>query len=85
MIRNARYERDHQPIDLECGCYTCRNFTRAYVRHLFNANEILALRLGTIHNVFFYLNLMRNVRLSIGQGRFREFKKEFLLKRNVEE
>ena len=55
------------------------------MRHLFNANEVLALRLGTIHNVFFYLNLMRNVRLSIEQGRFREFKKEFLLKRNVEE
>ena len=81
VIRNAQYERDHQPIDPGCGCYTCRNFTRAYVRHLFNANEILALRLGTIHNVFYYLNLMQNVRLSIEQGRFWEFKKEFLGKR----
>ena len=51
------------------------------MRHLFNASEILALRLGTIHNVFFYLNLMRNVRLSIEQGRFKEFKKDFLAKR----
>jgi queuine tRNA-ribosyltransferase len=81
VIRNARYERDHQPIDLECGCHTCGNFSRAYLRHLFNANEILALRLGTIHNVFFYLNLMRNIRLSIEHGRFKEFKKEFLAKR----
>ncbi len=83
VIRNARYERDHQPIDPGCGCYTCGNFTRAYVRHLFNANELLALRLGTIHNVFFYLNLMRNIRESIEQGRFKEFKKEFLANREL--
>lgn len=81
VIRNARYERDHQPIDPGCACYTCKNFTRAYLRHLFNASEISALRLGTIHNVFFYLNLMRSVRASIKQGRFKEFKKEFLAKR----
>ena len=81
VIRNAQYERDKQPIDPACGCYTCRTFTRAYIRHLFNAGELLALRLGTIHNVYFYLNLMKNVRLSIEQGRFREFKKEFLAKR----
>jgi queuine tRNA-ribosyltransferase len=81
VIRNAQYERDRQPIDPECGCYTCRYFSRAYLRHLFNAGEVLALRLGTVHNVFFYLNLMRNVRASIEQGRFKEFKKEFLAKR----
>jgi queuine tRNA-ribosyltransferase len=81
VIRNARYERDQQPIDLQCGCYTCRNFTRAYVRHLFNANEILALRLGTIHNVFFYLDLMRNVRMNIEKGTFREFKRKYLATR----
>jgi len=80
-IRNAQYERDPQPIDSECGCYTCKNFSRAYVRHLFGAGELLALRLGTIHNLFFYLSLMRNVRTSIEQGRFRDFKKEFLAKR----
>jgi queuine tRNA-ribosyltransferase len=81
VIRNAQYERDKRPVDPECRCYTCRNFTRAYLRHLFNAGEVLALRLGTIHNLFFYLDLMRNVRASIEQGRFREFKKEFLVKR----
>ena len=85
VIRNAQYERDKQPIDPECACYTCRNFTRAYLRHLFNAGEVLALRLGTIHNLFFYLDLMRGVRASIGEGRFREFKKEFLSKRNAED
>jgi queuine tRNA-ribosyltransferase len=83
VIRNARHERDKEPIDPGCGCYTCRNFTRAYLRHLFNAGEVLALRLGTIHNLHFYLNLMRDVRASIEQGRFREFKKEFLEKRET--
>ena len=81
VIRNSRYERDKAPIDPECGCYTCRNFSRAYLRHLFNANEVLALSLGTIHNLFFYLNLMKQIRHSLEQGRFREFKKEFLVKR----
>jgi queuine tRNA-ribosyltransferase len=85
VIKNARYERDHAPIDPECGCHTCRNFTRAYLRHLFNANEVLALRLGTIHNLHFYLQLIRNVRVSIEQGKFREFKQAFLRKRNIEE
>lgn len=81
VIRNARYERDRQPIDPACGCYTCRSFTRGYLRHLFNANEVLALRLGTIHNLFFYINFMQMVRASIREGRFGEFKKEFLARR----
>jgi queuine tRNA-ribosyltransferase len=84
VIRNAKYERDPLPIDPECACPTCRNFTRAYLRHLFNANEVLALRLGTVHNVFFYLELMRNVRKSIAEGGFREFKRGFLAKRGEE-
>jgi queuine tRNA-ribosyltransferase len=85
VIRNSRYERDREPIDPACGCYTCRNYSRAYLRHLFNAGEVLALRLGTIHNLFFYLNLMRDVRSSIGQGRFKEFKRGFLNKREATE
>jgi queuine tRNA-ribosyltransferase len=84
VIKNARYERDNQPIDPECSCYTCRNFTRAYMRHLFNAGEVSALRLGTIHNLFFYLNLMSNLRKSIERGRFRDFKKAFLGEREAE-
>ncbi len=83
VIDNAQYVRDGQPIDPECGCHTCRNYTRAYLRHLFNAGEVLALRLGTIHNLFFYLELMRNVRASIRQGNFKEFKKEFMGKRST--
>lgn len=81
VIRNAQYERDTQPVDPECSCYTCRNFSRAYLRHLFNAGELLALRLGTIHNLFFYLDLIRKIRLSLEQDRFMEFKREFLAKR----
>jgi queuine tRNA-ribosyltransferase len=81
IIRNAQYERDARPIDPECGCHTCRSYTRAYLRHLFNAGEVLALRLGTIHNLFFFLELMRNVRSSIEQGKFKDFKKNFLEKR----
>ncbi len=83
VIRNAQYERDRQPIDPECGCYTCRNYTRAYLKHLFNSGEVLALRLGTIHNLFFYLDLMRKVRASISHGKFREFKKNFMGKRSA--
>ena len=85
VIRNAQYERDHQPIDADCGCYTCRNFTRAYLRHLFNAGEVLALRLGTIHNLFFYLNLMKNIRTSIEQDRFKAFKQDFLTRREKQD
>ena len=84
-IRNSRYERDGNPLDPVCRCYTCRTFTRAYLRHLFNAGEVLALRLGTIHNLFFYLDLMREIRSSIEQDRFKEFKKEFLVKREAVE
>ncbi len=85
VIKNSRHERDREPIDPACGCYTCRNFSRAYLRHLFNAGEVLALRLGTIHNLFFYLALMRSIRQGLEQGRFKEFKKKFLEKRGAEE
>lgn len=85
VIRNSRYERDPNPIDPECGCYTCRNFTRAYLRHLFNAGEVLGLRLGTIHNLAFYLGLIRDIRESIELGRFPVFKKEFIERLEQEE
>jgi len=81
VIRNAQYEHDRQPVDPGCACYTCRNFSRAYLRHLFNANELLALRLGTIHNLFYYINLMRMIRSNIDKGTFKEFKKDFLRSR----
>lgn len=69
-IKNARFKRDFTPLDPKCKCYTCTNFTRAYLRHLFIANEILAHRLHTIHNLHFYLSLMRGIRRSIIDGTF---------------
>jgi queuine tRNA-ribosyltransferase len=78
IIRNAGYSEDFKPLDALCDCYACRNFSRAYLRHLFNTGEILALRLVSLHNVYFYLRLMQKVREAIRQDRFIEFKKEFL-------
>lgn len=76
-MRNATYKDDMNPLDSNCGCYTCRNFTRAYLRHLFNAKEILALELATIHNLTFYLDLVREARKRIVDGSFVEWKNEF--------
>ncbi len=81
-IRNARYARDEQPIDLECPCTTCKNYSRAYLRHLFAAKEILAARLATYHNLYYYLQLMRTMREAIAASRFTAFKKEFYEKKN---
>lgn len=77
-IRNAPYIEDFSALDPECDCYTCQNFSRAYLRHLFNTEEILGLRLVSLHNVHFFLELMRKAREAISQNRFAEFKKEFL-------
>jgi len=77
-IENKQYERDFRPLDEECGCYTCRNYTRAYLRHLFKCGEILALRLNTLHNLHFMLQLCAKIRASIVEGNFSVYKKEFL-------
>jgi queuine tRNA-ribosyltransferase len=69
-IRNAVHQRDTGPIDPTCGCATCQRFSRAYLRHLDRCNEILGVRLATLHNVHFYLNLMREIRAAIAEGRF---------------
>jgi queuine tRNA-ribosyltransferase len=79
-LRNAIYKTDFTPVDPECPCYTCSHFTRAYVRHLIQAREILALQLATIHNLAFYLWLMREARRAILEGRFRVWKQELLAK-----
>lgn len=79
-IRNAQYEDDFTPIDPECGCFTCRNFTRAYVRHLIKRNEILGMRLTTYHNLYFLLELMRQMRQAIKEDRFLQFRQEFYQK-----
>lgn len=82
VIKNSRYRKDERPVDETCTCYTCKNFSRAYLRHLYMAKEILSSVLNTIHNVHYYLQLMADVRKSIDEERFPEFKKEFYLKRS---
>lgn len=79
-IKNAIYKEDFTPVDKDCDCYTCRSFTRAYLRHLFNADEILALQLASIHNLAFYLWLVREARSHIIQGDFLEWKDKMLQK-----
>ncbi len=76
-LRNAKFGEDELPPDPECGCYTCRNFTRAYLRHLQMADEMLGAHLNTIHNVFYYLDLMAGIRKAIERGNFMEFRREF--------
>lgn len=77
-VRNAPFIQDFKPLDEKCKCYTCRNFSKAYLRHLFNTDELLGLRLVSLHNVFFYLELMRNIRKAILENRFKDFKSGFL-------
>ncbi len=78
VIKHARYREDHEPIDSLCDCYTCRNYSRAYLRHLYMAGEILAMILNTIHNVRFYLHLMERIRGAIAEGRYGIFMETFL-------
>jgi tRNA-guanine transglycosylase (EC 2.4.2.29) len=77
IVRDAKYARDFTPLDPECDCYVCRNFTRAYIRHLFKAGEILGLRLATWHNLQFLINLMSRIREAIREDRLLDFRKEF--------
>ncbi|MBF0572970.1 MAG: tRNA guanosine(34) transglycosylase Tgt [Desulfamplus sp.] len=79
-ISNAGFKLDSDPIDKNCGCYTCKSYSRAYLRHLYKSRELLAYRLNTIHNLHFYLNLMKQIRKSIEDGDFIEFKKNFYSK-----
>ena len=78
VLRNAKFSNQFKPIDEDCSCQACRNYTRAYIRHLFNTNEMLGLRLVSLHNIHFYAKLMDNIRSSISEQRFARFKKEFL-------
>lgn len=77
-MKNKQYERDFRPIEESCGCYTCRNYTRAYIRHLYKSEELLAFRLVTIHNLYFLLQFMRDMREAIVQGNFSEFREHFM-------
>ena len=80
-IKNASYKSDTQPLDTDCGCYTCSNFSRAYLHHLHKVGEILGARLNTIHNLHYYQELMAGMRSSIEAGAFEAFKLEFAAKR----
>ena len=78
QIKSARYARDPRPADESCGCYTCRTFTRAYLRHLFAAQELLAFRLNSLHNLTFYLDLMRGLRAAIERGEAQAYARSLL-------
>ena len=77
VVKNAQYARDFRPIDEHCNCYTCRNYTRAYVRHLIKTDEIFGMRLASIHNVHFLLQLMKDVRENIKNDSLLEFRQDF--------
>ncbi len=77
-IKNAKFARDDRPIEPGCQCPTCKRYTRAYIRHLMVAGEMLAMRLCVIHNLYFYNKLMENIRLALDEGRFAAFKKDML-------
>lgn len=76
-IKNARYKDEEQPLDASCSCYTCQNFSRAYLHHLHRCGEILGARLNTIHNLHYYLELMQEMRNAIDEHRFAEFRVKF--------
>lgn len=79
-IKNAKFQKDFSPIDTDCDCYTCKNYTRGYINHLFRANEMLAFTLASIHNEYFAVNLVDRIRQSIIDSTFPEFKVDFLSK-----
>jgi queuine tRNA-ribosyltransferase len=77
VIKNSAYREDASPIDENCGCYTCSNYSRAYLRHLFMANELLAYRLNSIHNIHYYIQFMKKIKNAVKENKLLEFKKEF--------
>ena len=74
-LLNAKYELDDRPLDATCGCPTCKNYSRAYIRHLLKAKEMLGLRLLVTHNLYFYNKMMEEIREAIEQKRFSEYKR----------
>ena len=78
VVRNAKYARDFGPLDPNCDCYCCKNYTRAYIRHLLKAKEMLGMRLCVLHNLYFYNHLMEDIRGAIDEGRYSKFKEERL-------
>ena len=76
-LKNAKYERDSGPIDPQCDCPVCRRYSRAYLRHLFKAEEMLAMRLAVLHNLYFYNQLMAKIRQALDEDRFAQFRSEY--------
>ena len=77
VVKNAKYKQDYRPIDEDCDCYACRNYSRAYIRHLIHTNEMFGLRLASLHNTHFLLNLMADVRQAIRDDQLLEFREAF--------
>jgi len=82
-IKAARFKEDPQPLDPECGCMVCQNYSRAYLCHLYRARELTYFRLATIHNLYYYLDLMKQMREAILQERFERFRALFYAKRGI--
>jgi len=85
VVRNAQYAKDFSPLDHNCDCYTCKNYSRAYIRHLLKADEIFGLRLTSYHNLYFLVNLMKNIRQAIQEDRLLEYQEEFFAQYRVNE
>jgi queuine tRNA-ribosyltransferase len=83
-IKQARYLDDDRPIDPDCDCYVCRHYSRAYLRHLYQSNEILSSMLNTHHNLHYYQQLMAGMRAAIETGTFEKFRAEFLAARSID-
>ena len=80
-LKNEKYARDERPIEEGCNCPVCRRYSRAYIRHLFKAEEIMALRFGVLHNLWYYNHLMEEIRTALADGRFEEFRRDFYRRR----
>lgn len=85
VIKNSRYKYDYNPVDPECECYACSNFSRAYLRHLFKAKEILGLQMASLHNIYFYSQLMQTIRKKIAGREYRNWAEDFLSRYGNEE
>ena len=83
LIKNAQYARDESPVDPACSCLVCRSYSRAYLRHLFLAKEMLGVRLNTLHNLHFFATLMTGLRDAVRQGRLAEFRDQFYANREA--
>ena len=86
-IKREEFKKDSGPLDPKCGCYTCQNYSRSYLRHMFMSREILSMRLNTMHNIYFYLEFFRQMRESINKGEFKSFREELtpILQNNFHE